>query len=165
MFQTSELRYARSRGLHRDVSCSNHMTFLQHTFCFKFSVNGNVATSLLFGSGLDSFNVNVGVSWRHRFIRKHASLFCNFRSRVGSLLLSVVLHRKFFVMSVFNAPLNFTPFVIQASLFILFYHLILLSSFEMGLVVELWQQVPRSDHVGRAASSSSLVNWLLYRRH
>ena len=81
------------------------------------------------------------------------------------MLLSVVLHCKFFVVGIFHASFNFTTFVIQTSLFVLFDHLVLLGSFEMRFVVQLWQQVPWSNHVGRAASSSPSVNRLRDRRH
>jgi hypothetical protein len=71
-----------------------------------------------------------------------------------------VLQSKFFVVGVFNASFNFTSFVIQTPLFVLFDHLVLLGCFEMRLVVQLWQQVSWSDHIGRAAASSSGVDRL-----
>ena len=81
------------------------------------------------------------------------------------MLLSVVLHCKFFVVGVFDASFNFTPFVIQTSLFVLFNHLVLLSSFEMRLVVQLGQQIPWSNHVSGAAPRSSRVDRLRDGRH
>ena len=165
MFQTSKLRYACPRWLHRNVSSTNYMTVLQHTLCFKFSIDCYVSTSLFLGSSLDSFNVNIGVSRRNSFIWKHRPFLVDFGSRFGQMLLSVVLHCKFFVVGVFNTSFNFTPFVIQTSLFVLLDHLVLLGSFEMRLVVQLWQQIPWSNHVSRAASRSSGVDRLRDRRH
>ena len=165
MFQTSKLRYACPRWLHRNVSCTNHMTVLQHSFRFKFSINCYIPTSLLLSPSLNSFNINISVPRRNSFIWKHWPFLVHFWSRFGKMLLSVVLHCKFFVVGVFDTSFNFTAFVIQTSLFVLLDHLVLLSSFEMRLVVQLWQQVPWSNHVGRTASSSSSIYRLRNRRH